>query len=146
MAAITEVVQVSRRTAARVEACVACALSGTCGNYSLIANESGLASSIITTYLHCIYMQNTNERGIRNMKTRLQKWGNSLAVRIPKPFVKEAGLEYGAAVDVSVEEGTIVITPSRENEHSLEELLEGVNGRNIHDETETGPAAGREAW
>ena len=80
------------------------------------------------------------------MKTRIQKWGNSHAVRIPKPYVKEAGLEYGAGVDVSVEDGTIIITPRRESEYTLDELLEGVNRKNIHNETDTGGAVGREVW
>ncbi|MCX6349397.1 MAG: AbrB/MazE/SpoVT family DNA-binding domain-containing protein [Candidatus Aureabacteria bacterium] len=80
------------------------------------------------------------------MQTRIQKWGNSLAVRIPKAFVKEAHLAYGTSVDLSVTDGKIVIDPQTETPYSLEDLLSGVNKHNIHTEVDTGAAVGREAW
>ena len=80
------------------------------------------------------------------MQTTIQKWGNSLAVRIPKAFVKEAHVAYGTAVDLSVDNGKIVINPHVEPEYRLEDLLKGVTKRNIHVEVETGEAVGREAW
>ena len=45
------------------------------------------------------------------MRTRVQKWGNSLALRIPKSFADEVGLEKETTVEVSLSEGTLVITP-----------------------------------
>jgi len=80
------------------------------------------------------------------MKTTVQKWGNSHAVRIPLPFVKEAGLSYGAAVDLSVEEGKLVIAPTSVPTLKLEDLLREVTPENVHAEVETGPPVGREAW
>jgi antitoxin MazE len=80
------------------------------------------------------------------MQTRIRKWGNSLAVRIPKPFVKEARLAYGTLVDLSVDEGRIVIDPRAEPVYSLDDLLRGINKRNLHGEVGTGDAVGREAW
>lgn len=80
------------------------------------------------------------------MQTRIQKWGNSLAVRIPKAFVKEARVAYGTPVDVSVDDGRIIIDPRAEPEFRLEDLLKGVNKRNLHAEVATGRAVGREAW
>ena len=80
------------------------------------------------------------------MQTTIQKWGNSLAVRIPKAFVKEAHVAYGTLVDMSVEDGKIVIDPHAEPEYRLEDLLKGVTNRNLHAEVATGGAVGREAW
>ena len=78
------------------------------------------------------------------MQTKIQKWGNSLAVRIPKAFVKEAHVAYGTSVDLSVDDGRIVIDPHTEPEFRLEELLKGVTKRNVHAEVDTGESIGRE--
>jgi antitoxin MazE len=80
------------------------------------------------------------------MQTKIQKWGNSLAVRIPKAFVEEAHVAYGTSVDLSVDDGKIVIDPRAEPEYRLEDLLKGVTKRNIHAEVDTGEAVGREVW
>jgi antitoxin MazE len=81
-----------------------------------------------------------------DMLARIQKWGHSLAVRIPKAFAAEAGLEENAPVEVTLEEGRLVITPVVAPQHTLEALLAGITRENLHTEVETGPAAGREAW
>ena len=78
------------------------------------------------------------------MQTKIQKWGNSLAVRIPKAFVKEAHVAYGTSVDLTVDDGKIVIDPHPEPEYRLEDLLKGVTRRNVHAEVRTGEAVGRE--
>ena len=78
------------------------------------------------------------------MQTKIQKWGNSLAVRIPKAFVKEALVAYGTSVDLSVVDGKIVIDPHTEPEFRLEDLLKGVTKRNVHAEEDTGESVGRE--
>jgi antitoxin MazE len=80
------------------------------------------------------------------MQTKIQKWGNSLAVRIPKAFVREAHVEYGTPVDLSVDNGKIVIDPHVQPEYRLEDLLKGISKKNIHAEMETGDAVGREVW
>ncbi len=80
------------------------------------------------------------------MQTKIQKWGNSLAVRIPKPFVKEARLAYGTSVDLSVNDGRIIIDPHVESEFRLEDLLSGVTKENLHAEVDTGNVVGREVW
>jgi len=80
------------------------------------------------------------------MQTRIQKWGNSLAVRIPKAFVKEARVAYGTTVDLSVDDGKIVIDPYPEPEYRLDDLLKGITKRNRHPETNTGKSVGKEAW
>jgi antitoxin MazE len=80
------------------------------------------------------------------MRTQLQKWGNSLALRIPKPFAAEVGLEQETPVDVTVSEGRIIVAPAAEMPLTLEGLLKGVTDENIHREVDTGPAVGGEAW
>jgi antitoxin MazE len=79
------------------------------------------------------------------METRVQRWGNSLAVRIPKAFAEEIHLAENAAVYLTLEEGRVVLTPAAA-EVTLSELLEQVTPENIHSEWETGPRRGAEAW
>ena len=80
------------------------------------------------------------------MKTRVQKWGNSLALRIPKSFASEIGLKSDSSVDVSTEDGKLVIAPVAKPQLTLKQLLAKVTTENIHHEAETGPATGNEAW
>jgi len=80
------------------------------------------------------------------MKTRVQRWGNSLAVRIPKSFAKEVGLEQDSPVDLRLSEGKLVLEPSTPPAPTLNELLRGIHEGNLHAEVDTGPAQGREAW
>jgi antitoxin MazE len=80
------------------------------------------------------------------MKTRIQKWGNSLALRIPKTFANEAGLDQESSVEISVERGKLIIVPSAKPTFTLKQLLAQVTEENLHQETDTGPAVGREAW
>ncbi|MGH9368031.1 MAG: AbrB/MazE/SpoVT family DNA-binding domain-containing protein [Thermoanaerobaculia bacterium] len=79
------------------------------------------------------------------MRTRVQKWGNSLAVRIPKPFAEGAGLRPSSEVEVSLEKGEVRLSPVRPR-WKLRQLLAGVTKRNLHTEVDVGPAVGREAW
>lgn len=80
------------------------------------------------------------------MKSRVQKWGNSLALRIPKSFAAEVGLRNESSVELSVADGKLVIAPLVEPKVTLKELLDQVTEDNVHHEIDTGPAVGREAW
>ena len=79
------------------------------------------------------------------MESEVGKWGNSLAVRLPKSVAREAGVEYGAPVDISLESGRIVIAP-RARKYELKDLLKAVKPGNLHEAIDTGPPVGREAW
>lgn len=81
----------------------------------------------------------------RHMRTRVQKWGNSLALRIPKPFAEEAGLHQSTEVEVSLEHGELRVAPVRPR-WQLDQLLSGITKRNVHAEVESGPPSGAEAW
>ena len=80
------------------------------------------------------------------MNTRIQKWGNSLALRIPKPFAEEVGLEPEAAVEIKLKDGALVITPAPKKLLKLDELLAGITDNNLQNEYDLGEAVGREAW
>jgi antitoxin MazE len=81
-----------------------------------------------------------------NMKTRVQKWGNSLALRIPKSFAAEAGLHADTAVELSLVEGTLVVKPVTQQPLRLEQLLRDVTDENLPGEWDTGTAVGKEVW
>ena len=80
------------------------------------------------------------------MRTQIQKWGNSLALRIPKSFATESSIEEGSLVDMSIIEGRLIIEPISEPTYTLEELLAGVTKENIHAEADTGGPTGKEVW
>ncbi len=80
------------------------------------------------------------------MLTKVQKWGNSLALRIPKAFALDAQLVNNSFVEISIVEGQIIITPVVAPSWSLDELLAGINKNNLHHEVETGSAVGNEVW
>ena len=80
------------------------------------------------------------------METRVKKWGNSLALRIPKPLAVEVGLEDSSPIEISLMDGRLVITPVVEPELSLATLLAQVTEENLHGEVDSGPAVGGEVW
>lgn len=80
------------------------------------------------------------------MHARVQKWGNSLAVRIPKTFAAEAHLEDDSWVDLSLVDGKLIVTPLAVPAFTLDGLLAAVTKENLHRETDTGSAVGGEAW
>ena len=80
------------------------------------------------------------------MRVQIQKWGNSLALRIPKSFAIETKVEQGSTVEVSLEKGKIVVMPVTEQEYKLEDLLAKVTKSNLHTEIDTGVSVGKEAW
>lgn len=77
--------------------------------------------------------------------TQVSKWGNSLGLRLPKSVARDAQIGAGDTVDVSVDNGTIVVRPSRRR-YSLDELVSRINARNRHDEREWGAPLGHEVW
>lgn len=80
------------------------------------------------------------------MKTCVKMWGNSLALRIPRPLAEEAGLREDSAVELSLEKGRLVIVPIMAPRYALQVLLAQVTSENLHGEVDTGAAVGGEAW
>lgn len=80
------------------------------------------------------------------MRAKVQKWGNSLALRIPKPFAREAEVREGTAVDLSIREGKLVVVRAAQGGYTLKQLLRRITKDNLHKETDWGRPAGREMW
>ena len=78
------------------------------------------------------------------MRTKIQKWGNSLALRIPKAFALEAQLENNSIVEISLVDGQIVIKPISKKQLALEQLLTEATADNVHGEIDSGEAVGKE--
>jgi antitoxin MazE len=79
------------------------------------------------------------------MITRVTKWGNSLALRIPNAFAREISVKEGTSVDISVTDGALVIRPADEGHaYDLDALLRGITEENRHDEITAGRAIGQE--
>jgi antitoxin MazE len=57
------------------------------------------------------------------MQTKIQRWGNSLGLRIPRSFAEEAGVEAGSQVDISVRDGNLVVSAPKRRRYRLSELL-----------------------
>ncbi|MBI3537788.1 MAG: AbrB/MazE/SpoVT family DNA-binding domain-containing protein [Chloroflexi bacterium] len=80
------------------------------------------------------------------MITRVQKLGNSFALRIPKSFAAKVGLDRNSSVEVSLMDGKLVIAPVVKRKLTLAKLLSQVTEQNLHREFDAGFAVGREAW
>lgn len=80
------------------------------------------------------------------MRVQIQKWGTSLAVRIPKAIAVESNISQGSEVDLKLEKGRVVLIPIEPSVYTLEDLLAEVNADNLHEEVDTGDAVGREVW
>lgn len=74
------------------------------------------------------------------------KWGNSLAVRIPRSVAAETGLEYGTTVEIRAAQGALVVRPVSSTKVDLKALLKQVTRSNLHGEVSTGRRRGREVW
>ncbi|MFK5922103.1 MAG: AbrB/MazE/SpoVT family DNA-binding domain-containing protein [Verrucomicrobiota bacterium] len=80
------------------------------------------------------------------MKTKISKWGNSLALRIPSVLVSEANLIEGLEMEINNREGEIVLTPKKSFHYNLDVLLSEVNEGNLHEGIDTGSSVGKEEW
>jgi len=80
------------------------------------------------------------------MKAQVQKWGNSLAIRIPKPLAEDSRLSQGSEVELSVEEGRLIVSATSSWSNRLDALLAQITPENCHPEIDFGPAVGNEFW
>ena len=78
------------------------------------------------------------------MRTRIKKWGNSAAVRIPAAVMQAAHLGLDETVEVREESGRIVIEPTQRKEYDLAELVTRITDGNLHDEADFGSPVGKE--
>jgi antitoxin MazE len=80
------------------------------------------------------------------MLAKAQKWGNSLAVRLPKTLAEECGIEADSVIEIVREDNLIVIKPVQKQGLSLDSLLAAVTKENLHSEVPTGQPFGKELW
>jgi antitoxin MazE len=80
------------------------------------------------------------------MKTLVQRWGNSLAVRIPKAFAEEISVREGDEVEMTIARGRLVVVPRPAPEYDLGDLIKGIHQNNLHKEVLVGDRRGREAF
>lgn len=73
------------------------------------------------------------------------KWGNSLAIRIPKNVADKINLKEGTAISIDVNNNNIVITP-RKPKYTLEDLLAEATSGDFDSEYDWGEAVGEEIW
>ena len=80
------------------------------------------------------------------MNTKIARWGNSLAVRLPSRALKELDLKEGALVELSAKDGKLILEPRHARDPELDELIAAITPKNRYPETNWGKARGREVW
>jgi len=78
------------------------------------------------------------------MTVPLKKWGNSLALRIPKDIAKTLSIEYNSMMELSIDNGVLIIKPKKST--LLESLVSQINSENLHREVSIGRSVGNEEW
>jgi antitoxin MazE len=126
------------------------------GKYSHLKNTSGCVNRGVgprltrqgqSIHVYSLYiLRPVTKNEVIHMRKKVNKWGNSLGLRIPKLVATEVGLEENSLVNLTIVNGSIVISPERETPLELEAMLKQVTEENLHGEVNTGPAIGREAW
>ena len=82
------------------------------------------------------------------MVTKIQKWGNSQGLRLPKQVLEDARLAVGDDVVVTARDGMIVIAPARRvrGKQSLKELVSRISEDYEPEEMDWGAPVGKEVW
>jgi len=80
------------------------------------------------------------------MLAKIQRWGNSLGLRIPRSFAAETKVEDGSMVELTIEEGNLVIRPVKRPQYELSNMLKQIKPENLHEVIDTGRAVGQESW
>jgi antitoxin MazE len=80
------------------------------------------------------------------MKTTVQQWGNSLALRIPRAFAQQTSVRKGTSISLTVKNGRMVIEPLKRRKYSLKQLVSKITPQNRHPETDWGKPMGKEVW
>ncbi len=78
------------------------------------------------------------------MTVALKKWGNSLALRIPKDILNTLAIDENSIMELSVNNGMLTVKPKSNT--LLETLVSQINSENLHKEVDTGRSVGNEEW
>jgi antitoxin MazE len=80
------------------------------------------------------------------MRAKVQRWGNSLGVRLPKKLAEDVRVADGSLVELSIERGRLLLTPVVEPTYSLAALVAGITPRNRHASVDWETPLGHEVW
>ena len=80
------------------------------------------------------------------MRAHIQKWGNSLALRIPRTYAREVNVHQGSTIELSLNRGKLIVTPVLQPSYKLKNLLAKVTRRNLPPEQDFGKPQGKETW
>ncbi len=83
---------------------------------------------------------------VLSMIQKVDRWGNSLGIRLPKQFTEQLALNEGSAVVVTLEKNVLVLRPQKKKEQTLKQLLERITQDNLHDAVDWGAPRGKEVW
>ncbi|CAA6814830.1 MAG: Programmed cell death antitoxin MazE [uncultured Sulfurovum sp.] len=78
------------------------------------------------------------------MTVSLKKWGNSLALRIPKDMANSLDIDNNSLMELDINDGVLTLRPKKNN--LLETLVSQINNENLHKEIDTGKSVGNEEW
>jgi len=79
------------------------------------------------------------------MVTKVQKWGNSLGIRIPKIYAGKIKIKSGDSIDIEIKDERLILKPVKHS-YRLKDLVSQINNKNIHSEIDTGNQVGKEIW
>ena len=100
-------------------------------------------------FVYTLYLHKTSGENAA-MIVKFCRWGNSLAVRIPRAVADALNVSDGRRVEIKVENGALVLRPllkpTRKPRYTLDELLSGMTKDNVPQEVDWGPPRGNEAW
>ena len=82
------------------------------------------------------------------MLTKVQRWGNSLGLRIPQNLAKETSVQEGSVVEIVAKGGQLIVRRLRpkKKKYALRDLVKRIRPENVHREVSFGPARGKEVW
>lgn len=78
------------------------------------------------------------------MKTKVQKWGNSLSVRLPKTVAQEMGLQVNDILEIEIDDHRLILEARKDQEYRLTNLMKEVTEDNLHTEISVGAPVGNE--
>ena len=99
----------------------------------------------LTKYYHR-YILWIYGNGENMITTYIRKWGNSLAIRLPQSLLAQLNLQIDGEVEISLEEGRLILSPVKKPGYTLDELLAQITLENLHDEIDFGKPVGKEVW
>ena len=76
--------------------------------------------------------------------THIRKWGNSLAIRFPQSLLAQLNLQVDEEVEISLEEGRLILSPVKRPKYKLDELLSQITPESLHEEIDFGQPVGKE--